>query len=130
MSTLLNYPFLAIGIACGIIGMASPCLAQMANNPWGFTPQNRASVAALIRQVENENRVIGLQQGSPSNLVCGSDGKSSASGNTTCVILNNSTGQIEIGQESEGDQTATSTTTTQTHASDDVLETLNGTANQ
>lgn len=110
----------------------TPAAAQMANNPWSFQPQNRASVAALMRQVEKENGAAAVTQiSSPpavTNLVCGSDGKSSASGNTTCVILNNAAGDIDVGQDAKGDQTASSATTTETNTpagSDDVLATLN-----
>ncbi len=110
---------LVIGMAA--IALAAPANAQISNNPWGFQPQNRASVAALIRQVEKgqDSNAALTQFAAPSatNLVCGSDGKASASGNTTCVILNNSDGSINIGQDADGDQTATSST-------DEILATL------
>lgn len=121
--------------AAGLFGIvltaAVPSNAQMANNPWSFQQQNRASVAALMRQAENGNSGNGSVQLAPTNLICGSDGKSSASGNSTCVILNNSTGQIEIGQDSEGDQAATSSTDSETNMritgdADDILATLEG----
>lgn len=122
----------AIGLAGIVLVTATPASAQMANNPWSFQQQNRASVAALMRQVEREKINNGSVQLAPTSLICGSDGKSSASGNSTCVILNNSTGQIEIGQDSKGDQAATSSTDTETNdqihsSADDVLATLEGT---
>jgi len=104
--------------------------AQMASQPWGFQPQNRASIAALIKQAEDNNRTNVGATPSVTNLVCGSDGKSSASGNSTCVILNNAAGEINVGQDSEGSQNANSSTSeTQVQAqsnSDAVLATLQG----
>lgn len=116
-----------------------PAHAQMNNQPWSFTPQNRAGIASLIRSVEeggSGNGVSGGGAASIVNLVCGgnSDG-STAQANNTCIILNNSEGaNVDVDQDSEGDQTATSEENTDveqtivgTENIDDVLETLNGT---
>lgn len=115
-----------------------PAHAQMNNQPWSFTPQNRAGIASLIRSVEEGgNGAVGVSAaGGIVNLVCGgtSDG-ASATANNTCVILNNSEGAIiNIDQDSEGDQTAKSEENTDVEQTvvgaeniDDVLETLNGT---
>lgn len=117
-----------IGIMGVAITLASPVNAQMENNPWNFQPQNRASVAALIRQVEKEkSSASALTQiaapASYTNLTCGGDSKPTASGNNTCIILNNSEGNIHVGQDSEGNQTATNNQTSQSGA-DDILTTL------
>lgn len=116
-----------------------PAHAQMNNEPWSFTPQNRAGIASLIRSAEEGNNTgtAGSVSGAGSivNLVCGgnSDG-STAQANNTCIILNNSEGaDVDVDQDSEGDQTATSEENTDVEQTvvgaediDDVLETLNG----
>lgn len=124
---------------CGFY--ATPAQAQMANDPWTFTPQNRAGIASLIRSAEegNDTGTTGSVSGAGSivNLVCGgnSDG-STAQANNTCIILNNSEGaDVDVDQDSEGDQTATSeenldvdeTIVSSEGNVDDVLDTLNGT---
>lgn len=124
---------------CGFY--ATPAQAQMANEPWGFSQQNRAGLASLIRSVEEGGSADGVSSstaaGSIVNLVCGgnSDG-STAQANNTCIILNNSEGaDVDVDQESEGDQTATAEETTNVEQTvvgneenvDDVLEALNGT---
>jgi hypothetical protein len=88
----------------------------MSSSPWGFAAQNRASIAALIRQVENEGSSnAGFSSAAPTaitNLVCGSDGSSSAKGTGSCIILNNASAAIDLLQDSEGDNTATTDDTT------------------
>lgn len=90
--------------------------AQMSSAPWGFAAQNRASIAALIRQVEGESSSnIGSVSAAPTeitNLICGSDGSSSAKGTGSCIILNNASAAIELLQDSEGDNTASTDDTT------------------
>lgn len=116
-----------IGLAGNIMALAMPAQAQMRSDPWGFQTQNRASIAALIRQVEGGPQPVATT--SITSLVCAGDGGSSASGNSTCVILNNAMGDLRVGQEANGNQTASSETeqVTQTSA-ESVLETLQGTA--
>lgn len=82
----------------------------MVNQPWGFAQQNRASIAALIKQTEdrNETQSVTASAGGCDQLVCGKDGDLSATGNNTCIIMNNSDGVIQIGQDAQGNQTATS----------------------
>ncbi len=104
--------------------------AQMSSEPWGFTAQNRASIAALIRQVEDSGNgsstATALQAGSSSfdTLVCGGDGTSAATGNSTCIILNNATGAIEIGQDALGNQDADNTESTTVSGLEEVLADL------
>jgi hypothetical protein len=134
--------YFLILLAAFLFGLMSPAQAQMATQPWAFQPQNRASIAALMRQVESPSPVATT---TVTNMVCGSDGESSARGNSTCVILHNALGDIDVGQESNGDQTADAdssnnqqqsqsqaqqSTAQANHTSaDDVLSTLQGTAN-
>jgi hypothetical protein len=98
--------------------------AQQVNEAWSFTPQNRASIAALMQQVEGRKAANAgtAQSAGITNLICGSDGKSSATGNSTCVIMSNADGNINVGQDSNGDQDANNT------ASDlgEVLSSLSG----
>ena len=85
--------------------------AQMNETPWGFTNQNRASIASLIKQVEdadsrNASEVVssGVTQ-----LICGGDSaNASGAGNSTCIILNNSDGFIDLYQDNLGDIDANS----------------------
>lgn len=121
-----------------LLGFAAPAQAEgFNNNAWGFSPQNRASIASLMKQVEGgSSGVSGTSSGGSTTLICG-DGASTAKGNASCIILNNSTGNIEIGQDSQGNQTASSETQTTTNvtehmqventiATDDILATLHG----
>lgn len=126
------YQYLWIILAGTMMAIPFPALAQMVSEPWSFQPQNRASIAALMRQVENENAQAVSATPSITTLVCGSDGKSSATGNSTCVILNNAAGNLNIGQDAQGDQSASSNTSeTQNQSAssggaDSVLATLEG----
>ena len=98
-------------IAVIALGFSTPALAQlMGTNGWSPQLQNRASIAALLQQVE-ENGSSGSSS-SPAatsgvTLVCGDGGDATAKGNSSCIILNNSTGVIDLGQDSNGDQSAT-----------------------
>lgn len=100
----------------------SAAYAESQHEPWGFKAQNRASIAALMQQVEKGGTSGTTTTTTPSvtSLVCGGDGESSARGNATCVILNNATGNIELTQDALGDQSANSTVS----QADEVLETL------
>ncbi|MGB4056681.1 MAG: hypothetical protein WBK77_01195 [Alphaproteobacteria bacterium] len=123
----VKFLVLAVVIACGYV---LPVQADNLNNaPWGFANQNRASIAALIKQVEDNgsssgSNASGLVGSNITNLVCGDgQGSSKAQGNSACVILNNSTGDITTGQDTTGDQTAENTSTETTT----VNETINTT---
>ncbi|OSQ45000.1 hypothetical protein [Thalassospira sp. MCCC 1A01428] len=107
--------------------------AQMFEKPWSAPDQNRASLAVVMKQAES-----GLLSGSGSatassgtssltQLVCGGGGgTASSTANSACVILNNSNGSVNAGQESTGDQTADSNTQTNTTNLSDALENLSG----
>lgn len=104
--------------------------AQMNNQQWGFKPQNRASIAALMRQVEESENANAAQSASSDvdTLVCGGGGgSSSATANSTCIILNNSTAGLNVGQDSQGSQGAQSGEASGEEApsiADDILEAL------
>ncbi len=101
----------AIALMLGLFPGAHAANAQQFNQAWGFTTQNRASIAALMQQVEKSegtgNAVV--SGGGYDSLVCGGDGMSSATGNSTCIILNNSDGTIQVGQDSRGNQESSNT---------------------
>lgn len=123
---------LPAALICGltIFGTTS-AHAQMVNQPWEFTQQNRASIAALMKQTEDREttQAATAVAGGYDQLICGKDGASSATGNNTCIIMNNSDGVIQIGQDAQGDQSATSNTeTTEVKTMSDALENI-GSAN-
>ena len=109
----------------------------MGDNPWSFTATNRASLAVAMKQLKDADAGTGLI--APQTFVCGG-GSSAATGNSSCIILNNSTGLIEGDQDSAGDQDAVSTTDTtvtattennstgvgQVISTDEILATLAG----
>lgn len=98
------------GLAVVFILGNTPAHAQMSNQPWGFKPQNRASIAALMRQVDREGRNTAPATAiypSYETLVCGGDGRSTATGNSTCIIMSDADGLINIGQDAQGNQSAT-----------------------
>lgn len=111
--------------------LISTSSAQMINNAWNFTPQNRASLANLMREVHTGTGTAATpapQYNYVTSLVCGSDAASSAKGNSSCVILNQTEASLNLGQESEGEQESsnTQTQTNNTTGADAVLEALAG----
>ena len=136
---IMKYIAGKINVFLGVLmitqGIAFPASAQqMLNEAWSFSPQNRASIAALMKQVENQNNgtVIGGGGNTITTLVCGGhDGAAGATANSACIILNNAPNtSIKLGQDSIGDQTATneinSTQTQSVSGADDILAILNG----
>ncbi len=103
-----------------------PAYAQAFKDPWGFAPQNRASIAAMIRQVETERSASGAATSGTTILTCGK-GESSSEANSACIIMNNSNGVLSVGQDSKGNQTSNNTKTQVESVSnaDEVLATLN-----
>lgn len=125
---------LLMAAAVTTVFMAAPAGAQgLNNNAWEPQPSNRASIAALMRQVEDgEQASSGFAAlgtgGGVTQLICGSnsgDGagaSSNAQANSSCIILNNSDGTLNIDQNSDGEQNANTTST----ATTTVDETING----
>ena len=52
MKTSLKKFLPAVAVLLVSTGFASAAHAQMFNSPWGFTAQNRASIAALMRRLK------------------------------------------------------------------------------
>jgi hypothetical protein len=122
-----NIMTVAIGVMLGSLCLSNPASAQQTNQSWQFKDQNRASIAALMKQVDQQNETSNAVAQVPvglDTLICGGDGQSSATGNSTCIILNNSTGAIEIGQDANGSQTANNETAQSTNTEDELGDTL------
>lgn len=112
--------------------IATPAKAQGLNNKaWSPETANRASIAALIRQAENGDgggsAIIGTGSSNVTQLICGSNSgegagaSSNAQANSSCIILNNSDGALNIDQDSDGDQNAD----TSSVATTQIDETIN-----
>jgi hypothetical protein len=99
---------------------------NLGNRPWDFSQQNRAGIAAMM--VQKRNGTLGGDGNGVAgggNACGGNGGSSTAVGNYTCIILNDSTAQIEQLQSDHGDQTANAQTQTVSHGNmSDVLQDL------
>lgn len=115
---------LLLSLVLGIAFYSNAAHAQMNNESWGFKQQNRASIAALMQQVESRDQATVASSGGFEQLVCGGDGQSSATGNSTCIIMSNSSGAIEIGQDAAGNQDANNTENTTVDELSDTLESM------
>jgi hypothetical protein len=104
--------------AAGILAAFTPqvVVAQMMDS-YRFQARDRASIAFGMREVENRQNPPqaisggGGGGGSLTQLVCppAGGGGSTAAGsmaNSSCVILNDVTGSVDVGQDSTGDQNA------------------------
>lgn len=124
----INIIMAAIGMLLCNFSINSSASAQQFNQSWQFKTQNRASIAALIKQVEQEDEASTAVTQAPASydtLLCGGgDGQSAATGNSTCIILNNSTGAIEIGQDANGSQTANNEASQNMNIDGELGETL------
>ena len=127
---------ISIGIAASLAAVltASPVAAQMFERAYSFTGRDRASLAVVMKQAES-GMFDGTGSGnsgmnySVTNLICGGDsGSANADGNSACMILNNSTGNVGADQDSIGDQSANSDVdTTQNNGGEGSLSSaLNG----
>lgn len=124
----------ALGAACLLApGGAS---AQMMEDAWNFKQRDRAGLAVVQKQVDEGmfSRSSGSDEVSATAppmtstlLICGGDGgsQSSARANSSCIILNNATGDLTIGQDALGDQSADATSeTVSTTTADEVTQIL------
>lgn len=135
---------MVLGVAVGSLLLATTAQADdplMGKGPWNFTPQNRAAIAIAIKNIEDPG------SGGAGTIVCGgtsgaggqgaTGSASSATANSSCIIINNSDGAIvHNDQESDGNQDANSSTNTQSNTNggsnksggsiDEVANILNG----
>lgn len=99
--------------------LSATASAQMFDKPWSATPRDRAGIAVIMKQAESGLYDRRDQKGSgggvPSltynttTLVCaGSGGEATSTANSSCLILNNATGAIDVGQGADGNQGASS----------------------
>ncbi|MBX6322673.1 MAG: hypothetical protein IRY94_12655 [Rhodospirillaceae bacterium] len=106
----------AAGLALAWIALSpAPSSAQSGqfDEPWRFGTTNRSAIAVYMRQREDQLDGLGSggsAGGTGQTYVCGSAGNGSstagATGNSTCIILNNSDGQVTVTQDSSGNQSA------------------------
>jgi len=71
----------------------------------------------------------GVGSVSADTIVCGAGDETAAKGNSTCIIMNNANGAIDVGQASDGDQTASnaSSVNSQESAIDEIIDVLQAT---
>lgn len=113
---MLGFFVFGAAILTASLAMAQPGQNQEA---WSAAPRDRAGLAVVMGQSDGSISTTGGSGAgaSATTLVCGGGGgTASATANSTCIILNNSTGSIGIGQDSAGDQTATSSTSATTNS--------------
>lgn len=126
----LRQASLTAAFAAGACLLAGTAFAQMYEKPYSPQARDRAGLAVYMKNLEESRRntVTSSGGGDATYLVCGgSGGQSTATANSSCVILNNSDAQLGVGQGSDGNQNAnaaTNTTTTTTTA-DEVSNILN-----
>jgi hypothetical protein len=122
MKTLCTYTAFIMTFAATLCPSSVYAQQGLNNNAFSFSPQNRASIASLIRQVEKEDTgsASGYAYGGGTTIVCG-DGSSTAKGNSSCIVMNNSSGTVTLDQNSEGDQSAETNETSQVVATDESL---------
>jgi len=120
---------LLLTAVCGAFAMSAG-VAQAdplgGKEPWSFQAQNRAGIAATMKAVEDGGSGSG-GSGGGTTIVCGGtsggsgDGSTgsaaSSTANSTCVIVNGSTGtDIDIDQDSDGNQSSGAETKTSSKA--------------
>lgn len=98
---------------------------NLGNRPWDWSPRNHAGIAALIEQKKNGTIGGGGNGGGGGGGCGGNAGHSTAIGNYTCIIINESTSMLELIQKEYGDQTANSQTQTAGGNMSDALQDLN-----
>lgn len=125
---LIRKASLMAAAAAGISLIASTASAQMFEQPRQFKSRDGAGLAVFMRSLQGGTETTATAGGDSTILVCGgSGGQSTATANSSCIILNNSDASALIGQESDGDQNADANTesTTTTTTADEVSNILN-----
>ncbi len=138
MNTRFRNVFAALAVTTAIGAVAAPASAQMFEQAYQNNNRDGLSSAVVMRQVDgglydSQNGTTGLASGGSSGdvLLCGSDDSTStAQANSSCIIIGDgATAIIDLGQDSDGDQTADVDTTTVENNNgnlSDALEALNG----
>lgn len=122
---------LLVGFLAGI----AEATAQM-TEPWAFKTRDRAGLAVIQKQVDeglysrsnSSTGVVGSAGSAGQTLLyCGGGGgTSSATSNSSCIILNNTTGNLSVGQDSQGDQSAETTSDTTIGEVEEILNQSGG----
>lgn len=109
----LRHAAIAVAAASVLAAFTPQVVSAQMMDSYRFQARDRASIAFGMRDVENAQRGGGGGAGAASSvtqLVCGSgEGGSTAAGstgNSSCLILNNVNGAVDVGQDSTGDQNA------------------------
>lgn len=110
---------LAAAGAAVLLASAAPQLAnaQQFTDPVDIGGQrNGAAIAQMIERVEERDETSGVAGSGggttveSTTVLCGGGGRegtsSSATSNRNCIILNDANGEVQVGQDSAGDQTA------------------------
>jgi hypothetical protein len=116
MSERVSHVLAAAG-AVVLLASAAPQLAnaQQFTDPVDIGGQrNGAAIAQMIERTEERGGISGASANGGSvestTVLCGGGGRdgtsSSATSNRNCIILNDANGEVQVGQESSGDQTA------------------------
>lgn len=129
---LIRKASLMAAAAAGISLIAGAASAQMFEQPRQFKQRDGAGLAVFMRSLQGTN-TSATAGGDSTILVCGgSGGQSTATANSSCIILNNSDASALIGQESDGDQDAdaNSESTATTTTADEVNNILNSQTTQ
>lgn len=121
---LIRKVSLMAAAAAGISLLAGAASAQMFEQPRQFKARDGAGLAVFMRSLQGTTTSATTSGGDSTLLVCGgSGGQSTATANSSCIILNNSDASaLGIGQDSDGDQGADANTesTTTTTTADEV----------
>jgi hypothetical protein len=128
----IGYSALLCGSAIALLGSTAAQADPLGGKePWNFTPVNRASMAVVIKNVEDGNGTGGAGGGSGTTIVCGGNNggggtggtgsAASATANSSCIIISDSTGSVvNVDQDSDGDQTSTSGSTSSSSTSNNT----------
>jgi len=128
-------------LSCGLLAtvalvglLAQGAAAQMFEKPYNSPSRDRAGLAIVMKQVDSGmfGRSVsstGTSAGGVSQvLLCGGpDGGSTATSNSSCIILGDgATGMINLGQDSAGNQDAQATQNQTTNNNADLSDALSG----
>lgn len=138
MDQILNRVILlqVVALAALLLSLCLPpssARAQMFDSPWSAGPRDRAGIAVIIKQAESgffDSRNGGSSGQAAisydtTTLICGGGGgDSTATANSSCLILNNATGAIDVGQGSDGGQSATSNASSTVNQAESITSVL------
>lgn len=118
-------------VALVALGASGAVQAQMMERPYSFQPRDRVGIAFSMRAVEDrqDQSASGGGSGEITQVVCGgADGQTgSATSNMACIFVGDgANAAIGADQVSDGDQTATSTSSVSNSSANAIADALNG----